>query len=98
VELSAKRHFPGSALFAHHVNACAEFAHPDQRAGLLAGFYVECYLAFRPPTVAAGLAVPRIGLATTAYVYGVSVILPALASMIVSLFDNEEERKPRSRA
>jgi hypothetical protein len=68
-------------------------AQPDQRAGLLSAFYVECYLAFSLPTIAAGLAVPYLGLSTTAYVYGVAVILLALASMTASLFNNESGRE-----
>jgi MFS family permease len=86
------------ANFSGTLRALLPTAHPDQRAGLLSAFYVECYLAFSLPTIAAGLAVPQIGLSTTAYVYGIAVILLALASMIASLFDNENERKPRSRA
>jgi len=71
-------------------------AHPDQRAGLLSTFYVECYLAFSLPTIAAGLAVPALGLAPTAYVYGVAVILLALASMIASLFGNDKDVKAQA--
>ena len=65
-------------------------AHADQRAGLLSAFYVQCYLAFSLPAVAAGLAIPRIGLATTAYIYGGAVIALALVSMVASLFRRDE--------
>jgi hypothetical protein len=65
-------------------------AHADQRAGLLAAFYVQCYLAFSLPAIAAGLAIPRIGLPITAYIYGGAVIVLALISMIASLFGREE--------
>jgi hypothetical protein len=54
---------------------------------------VPCYLAFSLPTIAAGLAVPYIGLSMTAYVYGIAVILLALASMTASLFGNESGRQ-----
>lgn len=57
-------------------------AEPDQRAGLLAAFYVMSYLAFGLPAVAAGLSVAIFGLANVAYVYGASIIILAIASMI----------------
>lgn len=66
-------------------------AHPHQRAGLLSTFYVECYLAFSLPTIAAGLAVPQLGLAVTAYVYGITVILLVLASMVAALFGSNQD-------
>jgi MFS family permease len=72
-------------------------AHPDQRAGLLSAFYVQCYLAFSLPTIAAGLSVPALGLSTTAYVYGAAVILLALASMIASLFSAGAQMQPSRR-
>jgi hypothetical protein len=61
-------------------------AEPDQRAGLLSAFYVQCYLAFSLPAVAAGLSVPAIGLSTAAYIYGAVVIVLALISMTASLW------------
>jgi MFS family permease len=60
-------------------------AQPTERAGLLSVFYVQCYLAFSLPAIAAGFAVPAIGLAMTAYVYGAAVIVLALGSMTASL-------------
>jgi hypothetical protein len=57
-------------------------AQTDERAGLLAAFYVEGYLSFSMPAVLTGLAVPMVGLTVTAYVYGTAVIVMALASMI----------------
>jgi hypothetical protein len=74
------------ANFSGTLRSLLPTAHPDQRAGLLSAFYVQCYLAFSLPTIAAGLSVPAIGLATAAYIYGAAVILLALASMIASLF------------
>ena len=60
-------------------------AEPHQRAGLLSAFYLQSYLAFALPAVVAGLAVPKIGLATTAYIYGAVIILLAFISMMASL-------------
>ena len=61
-------------------------AEPDQRAGLLSAFYVQSYLAFSLPAVAAGLSVPLIGLSTVAYLYGAVIILLAVISMMASLW------------
>ncbi|MGF6311379.1 MFS family permease [Bradyrhizobium sp. i1.8.4] len=61
-------------------------AEPHQRAGLLSAFYVQSYLAFSLPAVAAGLSVPLIGLSTAAYLYGAVVIVLAIISMVASLF------------
>jgi MFS family permease len=61
-------------------------AEPHQRAGLLSAFYLQSYLAFALPAVLAGLSVPRIGLSTTAYIYGAVIILLAFISMVASLW------------
>jgi MFS family permease len=71
--------------FSGSLRALLPTAEPHQRAGLLATFYVECYLAFSLPAVAAGLSVPLIGLATVAYIYGAAIILLSVISMIASL-------------
>jgi predicted MFS family arabinose efflux permease len=60
-------------------------AEPHQRAGLLSTFYVESYLAFGLPAVAAGLSVPYAGLAIVNYVYGVVVIVLSMISMVASM-------------
>jgi MFS family permease len=60
-------------------------AAPDQRAGLLSAFYVQSYLAFSLPAVAAGLAVPLIGLSVAAYLYGAVIIVLAVISLTASL-------------
>jgi MFS family permease len=72
--------------FSGSLRALLPTAEPHQRAGLLATFYVECYLAFSLPAVAAGLSVPLIGLATVAYIYGAAIILLSVISMIASLW------------
>jgi hypothetical protein len=63
-------------------------AEAHQRAGLLAAFYVESYIAFSVPAVAAGISVPLFGLTTVTYVYGVAVIVLAAMSMVASLRAN----------
>jgi hypothetical protein len=70
------------AAFSGTVRTVLPLAKTDERAGLLAAFYVEGYLSFSLPSVLAGLAVPMVGLTLAAYVYGTAVIVMALASMI----------------
>jgi hypothetical protein len=71
--------------FSGILRALLPTAGPDQRAGLLSAFYVQSYLAFSLPAVAAGLSVPLIGLSTVAYLYGGVIILLAVISMMASL-------------
>jgi MFS family permease len=70
------------AAFSGTLRSVLPLALTDERAGLLAAFYVEGYLSFSLPAVLAGLAVPMVGLTVAAYVYGTAVILLALGSMI----------------
>jgi hypothetical protein len=73
------------STFSGTLRALLPTAEPDQRAGLLSAFYVQSYLAFSLPAVAAGLSVPLIGLSTAANLYGGVIILLAVTSMIASL-------------
>jgi hypothetical protein len=73
------------AAFSGALRALLPTAEAHQRAGLLSTFYVESYLAFSLPAVAAGLSVPLLGLATVTYIYGVGVIVLAVISMVASL-------------
>ena len=73
------------STFSGRLRALLPTAEPHQRAGLLSAFYLQSYLAFALPAVVAGLAVPKIGLATTAYIYGAVIILLAFISMMASL-------------
>ncbi len=74
------------AAFAGTMRTVLPLAKTDERAGLFAAFYVEGYLSFSLPAVLAGFAVPMVGLTVTAYAYGTTVILMALASMIAVTF------------
>jgi len=74
------------AAFAGTMRTVLPLAKTDERAGLLAAFYVEGYLSFSLPAVLAGFAVPMVGLTVAAYAYGTAVILMALASMIAVSF------------
>ena len=73
------------ATFSGTLRALLPTAEPHQRAGLLSAFYVQSYLAFSLPAVAAGLSIPLIGLSNAAYLYGAVIILLATMSMIASL-------------
>jgi MFS family permease len=74
------------STFSATLRALLPTAEPHQRAGLLSAFYLQSYLAFAVPAVVAGLSVPVIGLATTAYIYGAVIILLAFISMMASLW------------
>jgi MFS family permease len=74
------------STFSGTLRALLPTAEPHQRAGLLSAFYLQSYLAFSLPAVAAGLSVARIGLSTTAYLYGAVIMLLALISMMASLW------------
>lgn len=57
-------------------------AEPEERAGLMAAFYVESYLAFSVPAIIAGLLVQKIGLINSTNLYAFSII----ALSILALF------------
>ena len=83
------------AAFAGTMRTVLPLAKTDERAGLLAAFYVEGYLSFSVPAVLAGLAVPMVGLTLAAYVYGSAVIVMTLASMIAIAFSSDWGSRPR---
>ena len=56
-------------------------APPDQRAGLIAAYFIASYIAFSVPVVAAGVAITHFGLHRTALVYGAAIaVLAAVAA------------------
>jgi hypothetical protein len=73
------------ATFSGTLRSLLPTAHPHERAGLLSAFYLQSYLAFALPAVAAGLAVPVIGLSVVAYLYGAAVILLTVISLMAAL-------------
>jgi MFS family permease len=58
-------------------------ASSHERAGLLSAYFVESYLAFALPAIAAGLAALRFGLVTTALFFGSTLALSALVTLAV---------------
>ena len=70
------------AAFSGTLRTVLPLAKTDERAELLAAFYVAGYLSFSLPAVLTGFTVPMVGLTFAAYAYGAAVIVMALASMI----------------
>lgn len=54
---------------------------PEQRAGLMAAFYVESYLAFSIPAIIAGLMVKQVGLMNSSNLYVISIIILAFIAL-----------------
>jgi MFS family permease len=71
-------------MFSGILRALLPTAHAHERAGLLSAYYVQSYLAFAVPAVAAGLSVPLIGLSMVAHIYGAVVIVLAVVSWAAS--------------
>jgi hypothetical protein len=76
------------STFSGTLRALLPTAELHERAGLLAAFYLQSYLAFAVPAVIAGLSVPQIGLSTTAYLYGAVIILLAFISLMASIWSD----------
>jgi MFS family permease len=70
------------AAFSGTMRTVLPLAQTDERAELLAAFYVVGYLAFSLPAVLTGFTVPIVGLTVAAYAYGAAVIFMALASTV----------------
>lgn len=76
--------FGFGAAFSGAMRSLLPLAAPAERAGLLATFYVESYLAFSLPVILAGLAAPRLGLLLTTYGFGAAIMLLAAASILAT--------------
>jgi MFS family permease len=73
------------ATFSGTLRSLLPTAHTHERAGLLSAYYLQSYLAFALPAVAAGLAVPVIGLSIVAYIYGAAVIVLTVISLMAAV-------------
>src|ERR1700722_1247925 len=69
------------ASYAASLRVLLPLASAHERAGLISAYFVESYLAFALPAIAAGLAAPRFGLVTTALFYGSALALSALVTL-----------------
>jgi hypothetical protein len=73
-------------VFSGTLRSLLPYAQPGERAGLLSAYFVEGYLSFSLPALAAGFLAPIVGLTRTADFYGIGVILLAVASLAITLF------------
>ncbi len=74
------------ASYGAALRALLPHAASHERAGLLSAYFVESYLAFALPTIAAGLAAPHIGLVATALIYGSALALSAIVTLVLETF------------
>jgi len=74
--------------FAGNLKKLLPLADPTDRASLIAAFYIENYLAYSLPAIAAGLLIPVLGLVTTAYLYGGVLIALAVLSLVAMAVEN----------
>jgi hypothetical protein len=72
------------AAFSGVLRTILPLAKADERAGLLSTFYVESYLAFSLPAIAAGIAARAFGLPATIYIYGMVVVVLAVISLVAT--------------
>ncbi len=73
------------AGFLGAVRSIVHLVEPTERAGLMAVFYVESYLANSLPTILAGYMAKRMGLLMVANRYGVAIILLTLIGFVLEL-------------
>src|SRR6266851_5532588 len=73
-------------VFSGTLRSILPYAQPGERAGLLSAYFVEGYLSFSLPALAAGFLAPIVGLTRTADFYGIGVILLAVTSLAITLF------------
>lgn len=71
----------GSA-FSGSLRSLVPLALPEERAALMAGFFIASYLAFSLPAIAAGLLTNRFGLEPTAVGYGLAAAVLALTAFL----------------
>ncbi|SPL70208.1 MFS transporter [Acinetobacter stercoris] len=69
------------------IRSVMPLAQPEQRAGLMAAFFVESYLAFSIPAIIAGYLVNKIGLINSANIYGSLIVFLALLALCLVLRD-----------
>jgi MFS family permease len=71
-------------VFSGTLRSVIAYAQPGERAGLLSAYFLEGYLAFSVPALAAGFLAPVVGLTRTADFYGAGVILLAISTFVVN--------------
>ena len=81
----------GSAFFGAS-RTILPLAGPDERAGLLAAFYAQSYLAFSLPAIIVGFMAHSLGLPRSTYIYGTAIILLAVTSFAASVTSGRRAR------
>lgn len=76
--------FGFGAGFLGSLRAVMPLAEPHERAALMAVYYVESYLTFCIPAVAAGFIAASIGFVATIQIYGAAVIALSLAGLFTA--------------
>jgi hypothetical protein len=66
-------------------------AEANERAGLMAAFYILSYLAFSVPAIVAGTMAREIGLRETTDIYGLTLATLAVMTLIASGFKRSEK-------
>ncbi len=87
---SGAAYFIGTAItgagfgagFNGSLRSLVSLALPEERADLLSGFFVMCYLAFSLPAVLAGLAVGNFGIHATALGFGLGLLVLTLIALV----------------
>ncbi|HET9112265.1 MAG TPA: hypothetical protein VFN66_00185, partial [Burkholderiales bacterium] len=74
------------------VRSIVHLVEPTERAGLMAAFYVESYLANSLPTILAGYMAKRLGLLMVANRYGGAIILLALTGFVLEFLRLRKRR------
>lgn len=72
--------------------ALSTMAPSAHRGRLAAAMFTVCYLAFSLPALAAGVAIPRIGLTRIALGYGAAVGVLAVLALLVTAFPRRAQR------
>ncbi|KVP67802.1 MFS transporter [Burkholderia ubonensis] len=86
------------AGFLGAVRSVMPLAQPHERAGLMAAFYVESYLANCLPAILAGYMTPRLGLLKVANFYGGALMLLVLAGLVLAIVRHRSDRRVAGRA
>ncbi|WP_155122406.1 hypothetical protein [Burkholderia ubonensis] len=81
------------AGFLGAVRSVMPLAQPHERAGLMAAFYVESYLANSLPAMLAGYMTPRLGLLKVANVYGGALVLLVLTGLVLTIVRHRSDRR-----
>lgn len=79
----------GTAFFGV-LRSITPLTRPDDRAEVFAAVFVVSYVAFGVPAVVAGLLVPHLGLATTAYGYSVVIVILATTAALLRRFGSRD--------